>query len=57
MQNKVNIIVMAFKDAGAEMRLEEVRPQLAELSKRFGLDLRGFARDFQWAEGIAPLLD
>ena len=56
-QNKVNIIVMAFKDAGAEMRLEEARPQLAELSKRFGLDVRGFARDFQWAEGIAPLLD
>lgn len=56
-QHKTNIIVLAFKEPGAATRLDEMRPQLAELSKHFGLDLRGFARDFQWAEGIAPLLD
>ena len=56
-QHKTNVIVLGFKDTGAVARLDEMRPQLAELSKRFGLDLRGFARDFQWAEGIAPLLD
>jgi len=56
-QYKTNIIVLAFKDAGAANRLDEVRPQLEARSKQFGLDLRGFARDFQWAEGIAPLLD
>ena len=56
-QHKTNIIVLAFKEPGAAARLDQVRPQLAELSKRFGLDLRGFARDLQWAEGIAPLLD
>ena len=56
-QHKVNIIVMAFKESGAAARLDAVQPQLAELSKHFGLDLRGFARDFQWTEDIAPLLD
>ena len=55
-QNKTNVIVFGFADPGAPGRLEAVRPQLADLSKRWGLDLRGFARDFQWAEGIAPLL-
>lgn len=56
-QNKTNVIVFAFAEAGAPARLEAVKPQLADLSKRWGLDLRAFARDFQWAEGIAPLLD
>jgi spermidine synthase len=56
-QNKTNVIVFAFPEAGAPARLDEVRPRLADLSKRWGLDLRSFARDFQWAEGIAPLLD
>jgi spermidine synthase len=56
-QHKTNIIVLAFKDAGAAMRLDQMQPQLADLSKHFGLDLRGFARDFQWTESIAPLLD
>ena len=56
-QYKTNIIVLAFKDTGAATRLEQVRPQLAERSKHFGLDLSGFARDVQWAESIAPLLD
>jgi len=56
-QNKTNVIVFAFADPGASARLEAARPQLADLSKRYGLDLRGFARDFQWAEGIAPLLE
>jgi spermidine synthase len=56
-QNKTNVIIFAFAEPGAAKRLAVVQPQLADLSKRYGLDLRGFARDFQWAEGIAPLLD
>lgn len=56
-QNKTNVVVFAFADAGAPAQLEAVRPRLADLSKCYGLDLRGFARDFQWAEGIAPLLE
>lgn len=56
-QNKTNVIVFAFAEPGAAERLGAAKPQLAELSKRYGLDLRGFARDLQWAEGIAPLLD
>ena len=56
-QNKTNVVVFAFTEPGAPARLEAVRPQLADLSKRWGLDLRSFARDFQWAEGIAPLLE
>jgi len=56
-QNKTNVIVFAFAEPGASARLEAARPQLADLSKRYGLDLRGIARDFQWAEGIAPLLE
>lgn len=56
-QNKTNVIVFAFCEPGAPARLEAVQPRLADLSKRYGLDLRGFARDFQWAENIAPLLE
>ena len=56
-QHKTNVVVFAFNEPGAAARLDAVRPQLADLSKQFGLDLRGFARDIQWAEGIAPLLD
>jgi len=56
-QDKTNVIVFAFAEPGAPLRLEAMRPQLSDLSKRYGLDLRGFARDFQWAEGIAPLLE
>ena len=56
-QNKTNIIVFAFAEPGAPARLEAAGPRLADLSKRWGLDLRGFARDFQWAEGIAPPLE
>ncbi len=55
-QDKTNVIVFAFADPGAPARLEAARPQLADLSKRYGLDMGGFARDFQWAAGIAPLL-
>ncbi|WP_324779167.1 polyamine aminopropyltransferase [Thiobacillus sedimenti] len=55
-QNKTNVILFAFAEPGAPQRLEAAKPQLADLSKRWGLDLRGFARDMQWAEGIAPLL-
>ncbi len=53
-QNKTNVIVFGFTESGASARLDAARPQLEDLSKRWGLDLRGFARDFQWAEGIAP---
>jgi spermidine synthase len=56
-QNKTNVIVFAFAEPGAGARLDAARPRLGDLSKRYGLDLRGFARDFQWAEGIAPLLE
>lgn len=56
-QDKTNVIVFAFAEPDAPARLEAGRPQLENLSKRYGLDLRGFARDFQWAEGIAPLLE
>jgi spermidine synthase len=56
-QNKTNVIAFAFAEPGAAARLDAVKPRLADLSKRWGLDLRGFARDFQWAAGIAPLLE
>ena len=56
-QDKTNVIVLAFGEPGAPARLDAMRPQLADLSKRYGLDLRGFARDLQWAAGIAPLLE
>lgn len=55
-QDKTNVIVFAFADPGAPARLEAAKPLFADLSKRWGLDLRAFARDFQWASGIAPLL-
>lgn len=53
-QDKTNVIVFGFAEPGAATRLEAARPGLADLSKRYGLDLRGFARDFHWPEGIAP---
>jgi len=56
-QYKTNIVVFAFDEPGAVARLAAVQPQLANLSTRYGLDLRGFARDFQWAKDIMPLLD
>jgi spermidine synthase len=56
-QYKTNVIVFAFDEPGAAARLDAATPKLEDLSKRWGLDLRGFARDFQWAEGIAPLLE
>ena len=56
-QYKTNIIVFAFDEPGAVARLDAAQPQLANLSTRYGLDLRGFARDFQWVEDIMPLLD
>ena len=55
-QNQTNVIVFGFAEPGAPARLDAARPQLEGLSKRWGLDLRGFARDFQWADGIAPPL-
>lgn len=56
-QYKTNIIVFGFTEPGALERLDAMRPKLADLSKRYGLDLRGFARDFQWMEDIALLLE
>ncbi len=56
-QDKTNVIVFAFAEPDVAARLEAARPQLADLSKRWGLDLRGFERDFQWAAGIVPLLE
>lgn len=53
--NKVNVVVMAFGEPGAKARLATIQPSLAELSKFYGLDLRGFARDFQWASDLASL--
>ncbi|MHB1215540.1 MAG: polyamine aminopropyltransferase [Thiobacillus sp.] len=53
-QDKTNVIVFGFAELGASARLDAARPGLVDLSKRYGLDLRGFARDFQWAEKIAP---
>lgn len=52
-QSKTNVIVFAFAEPGAPARLELARPQLENLSKRWGLDLRGFARDFQWADAVS----
>lgn len=56
-QDKTNVVVYAFAEPGGAARLDAIRPQLAALSKQLGLDLRGFARDFQWAAEIAPLLE
>ena len=56
-QYKTNVIVFGFPEPGAAARLDAMRPKLEDLSKRWGLDLRGFARDFQWAEGIAPSME
>ena len=55
-QDKTNVIAFAFAEPGAVARLEAAKPRLSDLSRRWGIDLRGFARDFQWSEGIAPLL-
>ena len=56
-QGKTNVIIFAFADPGARVRLEEMRLHLAQLAKRYGLDFQGFARDFQWADAISPLID
>ncbi|MCA1978680.1 MAG: polyamine aminopropyltransferase [Thiobacillus sp.] len=56
-QDKTNVIVFGFAEPGAADRLAATQPQLADLAKRWGLDLRGYARDFQWAAGIAPLVE
>lgn len=52
--HKTNVVVMAFLEADAPARLDAVRTHLAEPAKRLGLDLRGFARDFQWAGSFTP---
>ena len=55
-QDRTNVIVFGFAEPGAAARLDAARPHLADLSKRYGLDLRGFARDFHWPDrGSAPV--
>jgi spermidine synthase len=53
-QNKTNVIVFAFAAPGAVAQLDAAQPLLDSLSKRYGLDLRGYARDFQWGEAVLP---
>lgn len=53
-QDRTNVIIFGFTEPGAPARLDAARPRLADLSKRYGLDLRGFARDFHWPNGISP---
>lgn len=50
---KTNVIVFAFTEPGGRADLASVRPHLAQLSTRYGLDFSGFARDFQWADPTA----
>lgn len=50
-QDKTNVIVLGFAEAGAPARLEAAQPQLAALSTSAGLDLRALANNFQWAAG------
>jgi spermidine synthase len=47
---KTNVIVFAFVEPGAQARLDALRPQLAQMATRYGLDLGGFARDMQWPD-------
>lgn len=47
---KTNVIVFAFADPDARAMLQALRPHLAQLSTRYGLDFSGFARDFQWPD-------
>ena len=56
-QDQTTVIVCGFTEPGAAARLAAAWPRLDDLSKRYGLDLRGFARDFQWAADVAPLLE
>jgi spermidine synthase len=56
-QNKTNVILFAFDAPGAAARLAGDEPSLADRSKRWGVDLRTFARDFQWAESAEPRPD
>ncbi|MGK2952219.1 MAG: polyamine aminopropyltransferase [Thiobacillus sp.] len=53
-QYKTNVIVFGFNEPAAPARLDA---KLADLSKRYGLDFQGFARDFQWVEDVMPLLE
>lgn len=52
-QRKTNVVVFGFAEPGAPARLEAARPRLAGLSRRWGLDLQGFARNLQWAGGAS----
>lgn len=49
--DRTNVIIFCFSEPGAAARLDAAQPGLAELSKRYGLDLRRFARDFHWPNG------
>ncbi|HMM47960.1 MAG TPA: polyamine aminopropyltransferase [Thiobacillaceae bacterium] len=52
-QRKTNVVIFAFPEAGAPARLAAARPRLDDLSKRWGLDMQGFARSVQWGEGTS----
>lgn len=51
---KTNVVVFAFADSGARKELAIMRPHLASLTQRYGLDFAGFVRDFQWADADSP---
>lgn len=53
---KTNIVVFAFDAADAPEKLAAAKAGAAESAKRFGVFLQDYARDFQWAQDIAPLL-
>jgi spermidine synthase len=53
--NKTNVIVFGLRDEGYPQRWHSA--DLAQLGKRWGLDLAGLARDLHWARDIAPLLE
>lgn len=53
---KTNVIIFAFRDAGARQAFESLRSQWPALTQLYGLDFAGFARDLQWADNSAPLL-
>jgi spermidine synthase len=53
---KTNVVVFGFEAADAPEKLATQQAHAAVLAKRFGLYLQDYARDFQWAQDIAPLL-
>ena len=56
-QQKTNVIALAFESSGAPQRLRDAKTRLPEAAKRFGLDLQGYCRDLRWAHGLGAVLD